>query len=275
MQKTIIQPQKGWHFIDWKEVIKYKDLLYFLVLRDLKAIYKQTIMGFGWALIRPFASMVIFTIIFGKFAGLEKSLEGDVPYAIFTFVALIPWTYFSSALTGASNSLIGGVGIFSKVYFPRIIVPLTPVIAKLVDFGISFLLLIVMMIYYGIMPGYNIIFLPVLMLIMILTSMGVGMWLSALAIQYRDIQQLMGFLVQLLMYLTPIIWPITFIPEKYRFLYGLYPMAGVIEGFRSALIGKTAMPWDMIGLGFIVSLFIFFTGSIYFKFKERIFVDVA
>ena len=275
MQKTIIQPQKGWHSIDWKELISYKDLLYFLVLRDIKAIYKQTILGFGWALIRPFASMVIFTIIFGKFAGLEQTLEGGTPYAVFAYVALIPWTYFSASLSSASSSLIGGAGIFSKVYFPRIIIPLTPVIAKLVDFGISFLLLFVMMIYYGIVPNINIIFLPILIIIMILTSMGVGMWLSALAIQYRDVQQLMGFLIQLLMYLTPIIWPFTFIPEKYRLLYGLYPMAGVIEGFRSALIGKTEMPWDMIGLGFIISLFLFFTGSMYFKFKERIFVDVA
>jgi len=275
MQKTIIQPQKGWHFIDWKEVIKYKDLLYFLVLRDIKAIYKQTIMGFGWALIKPFASMVIFTIIFGKFAGFEKTLEGGVPYAIFSYVALIPWMYFSSALTGASNSLVGGKGILSKVYFPRIIIPLTPVVAKLVDFAISFILLIALMIYYGVYPNLNIIYLPVLIIIMILTSLGVGLWLSALAIQYRDVQQLMGFLVQLMMYLTPIIWPITLIPEKYRLLYGLYPMAGVIEGFRAALIGKTAMPWEMIGLGFIVSLILFITGSIYFKFKERIFVDVS
>jgi len=275
MQKTIIQPQKGWHFIEWKEVYRYKDLLYFLVLRDVKAIYKQTILGFGWALIRPFVSMVIFTVIFGKFAGLEKTLEGVVPYAVFSYVALIPWMYFSGALSGATSSLIGGSGIFSKVYFPRIIIPLTPVIAKLVDFAISFSLLIALMFYYGISPNMNIIYLPILIIIMILTAMGIGMWLSALAIQYRDVQQLMGFLIQILMYVTPIIWPITLIPEKYRLIYGLYPMVGVIEGFRAAIIGKTAMPWEMIGLGFIVSLLMFLTGSIYFKYKERIFVDVA
>lgn len=275
MQKTIIQPQKGWHFIEWKEVYRYKDLLYFLVLRDVKAIYKQTILGFGWALIRPFVSMVIFTVIFGKFAGLEKTLEGGVPYAVFSYVALIPWMYFSGALSGATSSLIGGSGIFSKVYFPRIIIPLTPVIAKLVDFAISFSLLIALMFYYGISPNMNIIYLPILIIIMILTAMGIGMWLSALAIQYRDVQQLMGFLIQILMYVTPIIWPITLIPEKYRLIYGLYPMVGVIEGFRAAIIGKTAMPWEMIGLGFIVSLLMFLTGSIYFKYKERIFVDVA
>jgi len=270
-----IRAQKKWNFVGWKELLQYKDLLYFLVLRDVKAIYKQTVLGFGWAIVRPVGSMVVFTLIFGKLAGLENSLQGEIPYAVFSYVALIPWIYFSSSLSSSSSSLITGRGIFTKIYFPRIIIPLTPIIAKLVDFIISFAILIVLMLYYNLVPNINIVFLPLLVFLLICTALGLGLWLSALAIQYRDVQHLMQFVIQILMYSTPIIWPITLIPEKYHLIYGLYPMVGVIEGFRAALIGNIPMPWQLIGMGSITSFFILLSGIVYFTKKERIFADVA
>ena len=240
------------------------------------ALYKQTILGFTWAIIQPVFSMIVFSIVFGR---LAKIPSDGIPYPIFTFAALVPWTYFSSSMTASTNSLISGASIFTKVYFPRLIIPFTPVLSKLVDFGISFIILIGLMIWYNIIPTINILFLPLLIFLMVLTSSGIGMWLSALAIQYRDIRQGIPFLSQLLMYAAPVVWPVSLISDKFdnagRLFYGLYPMGGVIEGFRSALLGQNPMPWDLICIGFISSSILFFTGAIYFKKKEQIFVDVA
>lgn len=272
----IIKPKKGWQLIDWKEFFEYKDLFYFLVLRDVKSIYKQTVLGFFWAIIRPVFSMIIFTVVFG---GLAKMPSDGIPYPIFSYAALIPWTYFSTTMTFSSQSLIAGSGIITKVYFPRLIIPLVPVMSKMVDFIISFAIFFILMAWYGVMPTYNIIWIPFLIILMIFTSSGIGMWLSALAIQYRDIPHGIQFLSQLLLYAAPVVWPISLISDKFgenvKLIYGLYPMAGVIEGFRSALIGHNDMPWDMIGIGTISSIFLFFTGAFYFKKKERIFADVA
>ena len=274
--QIIIEPQKGWQLIDWKELIEYKDLFYFLVLRDIKAIYKQTVLGFAWAIIRPVFSMIVFTIVFGK---LAKIPSDGIPYPIFAYAALVPWTYFSTAMTFSAQSLISSAGIFTKVYFPRLIIPLTPVLSKLVDFGIAFVILFGLMAWYGIAPTFNIIWVPLLVLLMILTSAGIGMWLSALAIQYRDIPHGIQFLSQLLMYAAPVVWPVSLISEKFgesaKLVYGLYPMAGVIEGFRSSLLGHNPMPWDLIGMGTLTAIFLFITGALYFKRKERIFADVA
>jgi lipopolysaccharide transport system permease protein len=275
-QTLVIKPKSGWQLIDWKELIEYRDLFYFLIKRDVLAIYKQTVLGFTWALIRPVFSMIVFSVIFG---GLVKMPSDGIPYPIFSYAALIPWTYFAAAMTASTQSLITGKGIFTKVYFPRLIIPLTPVLSKLVDFAIAFVILFGLMAWYGISPTINLIFLPILILMMMLTASGIGMWLSAMAIQYRDIPQGVGFLSQLLMYAAPVVWPLSLLQERFgesaTLIYGIYPMAGVIEGFRSALLGHNPMPWELIGIGTITALFMFISGAFYFKSKERIFVDVA
>ena len=274
--QIIIEPQKGWQLIDWKELIEYKDLFYFFVLRDIKALYKQTILGFSWAIIRPVFSMIVFSVVFGR---LAKIPSDGIPYPIFTYAALVPWTYFSTAMSSSTQSLISGSGMFTKVYFPRLIIPLTPVLSKLVDFGIAFVILFGLMAWYGIAPTINILWIPYLILLMILTSAGIGMWLSALAIQYRDIPHGIQFLSQLLMYAAPVVWPVSLIADKFgstaKLVYGIYPMAGVIEGFRSALLSHNPMPWGMIGMGSLTAVVLFITGALYFKRKERIFADVA
>jgi lipopolysaccharide transport system permease protein len=198
-----------------------------------------------------------------------------VPYPIFSYAALLPWTYFSTAMTASTTSLITNARMLTKIYFPRLVIPMTPVLAKLVDFGIAFSIMGVLMAWYGIAPTWNILFLPLLILLMILTASGIGMWLSALAIQYRDIRHATQFIAQLLMYAAPVVWPASLVPEQYRLLYGLYPMAGVIEGFRSALIGANPMPWDLIVMGALSAVLIVLSGALYFRRLERIFADVA
>ena len=272
LSQTVLRPQKGWRLIDLKELREYKDLFYFLVWRDIKVRYAQSVLGVGWAVIQPVFTMIVFTIVFGK---LAKISSDGVPYAIFSFTALVPWTYFSTALTGASGSLIAGSEMLTKVYFPRIIIPLTPVLGKLVDFGIALLLLFGMMIWFKTMPTIWVLTLPLLILLMMLTATGLGMWLTALSIQYRDIKYGMSFAVRLLMYAAPVVYPASLIPDKYRFFYGLNPMAGVIEGFRSALLGTRPMPWDLIAVGSITAIVIAISGAFYFRRMERIFADVA
>jgi lipopolysaccharide transport system permease protein len=273
---VVIKPDSGWKLIDWKVLYRYRDLLYFMVLRDITVLYKQTILGFAWAILNPVFSMVVFSIVFGKLASVPSD---GIPYPIFSFTALLPWTYFSSSLTGATNSLVGSSNIFTKVYFPRIIIPLTPVLSKLADFFIAFIILILMLFYYQIMPNSNLIFLPLLIVLMVLTSAGIGMWLSALAIQYRDVKFAITLLVQLLLYAAPVVFAASLVKEKLGetayLLYGLYPMTGVIEGFRSAIIGANPMPWDLIGMGSIVAILLFITGALYFRKMERVFADVA
>jgi lipopolysaccharide transport system permease protein len=271
-QQLVIQPRSGWRPVDWKELGQYRDLLYFLVLRDVKALYKQTVLGLIWAIVRPLFSMVVFSVVFGD---LAKVPSDGIPYPVFAYVALVPWTYFSSALVGSTGSLIGATGIYTKVYFPRLVIPLTPVIAKLVDFAIAFAIVFVLMAWFRIAPTENIVWIPLLVLLMILTSSGIGMWLSALAVQYRDVRYAIEFTTQLLMYAAPVVWPVSLVPDEYRILYGLYPMVGVIEGFRSALLNHSPMPWDLIGVGTLVAVMLFVTGAQYFRRRERIFADVA
>lgn len=272
----IIKPRKGWAILNLKELVQYKDLFYFLILRDIKVLYKQTILGFLWAILNPFFNMIVFSVVFGS---LAKVPSDGVPYSVFSFAALLPWTYFSQSLTGSTNSLVTSASMFTKVYFPRMIIPLTSVFAKLVDFMIAFVMLIAMMYYYGIVPNANALYIPVLVLIMILTAGGAGMWLSALAVQYRDVKFAMTFLVQLLMYAAPVVWPVSLIEEKFgttaKLVYGLYPMAGVIEGFRAALLSTRAMPWDLILIGGVTALLMFVSGAFYYRRMERIFADVA
>lgn len=247
-----------------------------MVKREITVLYKQTILGLSWAIIRPVLSMVIFSVIFGKLANIPSD---GIPYPVFSYTALVPWLYFSTAMNRSTQSLLGGANIFTKVYFPRIIIPLTPVIAGLVDFIIAMTIVGVLMAYYSIAPTPNIFWLPILVVIMVTTSAGIGMWLSSLAIQYRDVKFATQFLSQLLMYAAPVVWPISLVGDKFgstaQLLYGLYPMVGVIEGFRSSLLGQNPMPWDLIGMGSISGIILFVSGALYFKKKEHIFADVA
>jgi lipopolysaccharide transport system permease protein len=270
--QTIIEPQEGWRLINVRELWQYKDLLWFLVWRDVKSRYAQSILGIGWALIQPVFNMIVFTVIFGNLAKISS--EG-VPYAIFNYAAMVPWTYFANSLTQSGSSLVSARNLLTKVYFPRLIIPLAPVLAKLLDFGIAMLLLFGLMVYFGIAPTIWALALPLLVLLMMLTASGVGMWLTALAIQYRDVKYGLTFGVRLLMYAAPVVYPASLIPEQYRLLYGLNPMAGVIEGFRAALLGTRSMPWDLLGVGTAVAVVLFVTGALYFKRMERIFADVA
>ncbi|MEE8341071.1 MAG: ABC transporter permease [Candidatus Neomarinimicrobiota bacterium] len=271
-QLVTIKPHTGWQLIDWKELKEYKDLIYFLILRDVKALYKQTVLGFSWAILRPFITMIIFQLVFNKLAKIGT--DGS-PGPIFYYTGLVPWMYFSSSLTRSTNSLITGSGIFTKVYFPRLVLPIVPCLASLVDFTIAMSITFILLLIYGLTPTIWIIFLPILILIMFLTASGLGFWLSAMAVQYRDIPYGVQFLVSMLMWVAPIIWSTNILPVEYRLYYGLYPMAGVIEGFRSALYGINPMPWDLIGMGTVSAILLFISGAYYFKRKERIFADVA
>ena len=235
-------------------------------------MYAQSILGIGWAVIQPIFSMIVFTVVFGNLAKIDSN---GVPYAIFSFTALVPWTYFSSSLSSSSRSLLSASGMMTKVYFPRLIIPISPVISKLLDFFIALIMLVGMMLYFGFSPSTDVIYLPLLVLLMIFTASGLGMWFTALSIQYRDINYGMGFFIQLLMYAAPVVYPSSMIPETYRTLYGLFPMAAVIEGFRAIFLQTIKMPWDFIFTGTIVSLLLFVTGSFNFRRMEKYFADVA
>ena len=258
--------------INWRELWQYRDLFFFLVWRDIKTRYAQSILGVGWAVIQPVFSMIVFTIVFGNLAKVNS--EG-VPYAIFSYTALVPWTFFSTSLTSASGSLISSKNLITKVYFPRLVIPISPVIAKMIDFGISFLILLGLMVWFGVTPTIWALMIPLFILLMMLTAAGVGMWLTALSIQYRDIRYGSNFFVQLLMYASPVIYAASSIPEKYQLIYAINPMVGVIEGFRAALLGTREMPWNYLIVGTVMAIVFFISGALYFKSMERYFADVA
>lgn len=276
MDKVVIKPYKGVKPIEWADLRRYKDLLYFMVLRDITVVYKQTIMGFAWAVVNPLVTMLVFTVVFGTLAGVTSD---GIPYPLFTFCALVPWTYFANTMNAASSSLISSSGLLSKVYFPRIYIPLTPILSKLADFGISFGVLIVFLVIYKQVPDFEILALPLLMLLMMSTVAGIGFWMSSLAIQYRDVRFVLSFITPLLMYAAPVVFPSSLVLEKGGYylylLYGLYPMTGVIEGFRGALLVQKEIPWDLLGMSALSTLFIVFTGWRFFRKTERYFADVA
>lgn len=267
----------AWRGLDLQELIAHRDLFWYLVWRDIKARYAQTILGLGWAVLHPFVHMVLFTLIFGKL--LEVGSEGR-PYPLFSFAALVPWTYFTGAMTASTNSLIGNRRLLTKVYFPRLFFPGAPIAAKLVDFVVAFAMLLVLMGVYAaagqqFVLSTDLLVLPLLLGITILTAFGMGLWLSALAVKYRDVRFGLSFFAQLLLYAAPVAWPASKLPDELRFWYGLYPMAGVVEGFRSALLQTQPMPWDLIVPGACSSLAIFAIGVIVFRRMERFFADVA
>jgi lipopolysaccharide transport system permease protein len=235
----VIKPKKGWQLIDFKGLIEYRDLFYFFISRDIKVRYKQTVLGGLWAIIQPFFMMVVFTLFFGQ---LAKVPSDGIPYPIFNYSAMVAWTYFASAVSSSGNSLVQESALVSKVYFPRLIAPLAPVIAFLLDFAIAFIILIGMMLYYRIYPTVMAVLLPLLVVLMMLTASGVGMFLAALNAKYRDIRYTIPFLVQFWMFASPVVYPVSMIPAKYHLIYAINPMAGVIEGFRSTLLGTVAFP---------------------------------
>ncbi len=269
---TVIKPSRGWQAVDWRELWHYKDLLYFLVIRGIKAKYAQSVLGIGWAIIQPLFTTLVFTVVFGNLAGISSD---GVPYVVFSFTAMIPWNYFSGTLTEASNSLVTNANMITKVYFPRIVLPLAAAFSKLLDFLIGFGVLIGFMIYFQFVPSVWALALPLLLIILLLTSLGLGMILSAMAVQYRDVKHALSFVVQLLMYAAPVVYPTSKVPLGYQFWYSLNPMVGVIEGFRASLLRTQPMPWDWILTGGIVSLVLFTIGTFYFRRMEKTFADVA
>ena len=267
---TILEPPSGWQYIDFKELREYRDLFYFLVWRNIKVMYAQTILGFSWAILNPFIQIVIFSIIFGKVAKLETD---GIPYTLFSTVAIIPWTYMSQAMAQSSQSLVTGQSMLGKIYFPRLIFPLTPILSKLVDFGISLLLLLAAIVYYRVVPTWNLLWLPLFLIMMMSIPAAIGMSLSALAIRYRDVKFAMPFVISMLIYSAPILYTASSIPEQYRIFYSINPIVSVIEGFRASLLG-TPMPWEYIFPGMISCIVLLIVGAMYFKKMERIFVDV-
>jgi lipopolysaccharide transport system permease protein len=260
-QIAVIESVSGWRLFDARELAEYRDLFFFLVFRDIKVLYAQTVLGFSWALLNPLIQIVVFTIIFGKVAQIETD---GIPYALFSTVAIIPWTYMSNAMAAGSSSLVSGQGMLGKIYFPRLIFPITPILAKLVDFAISIILIVLALIYYGVWPGINLLLMPFFILMMISVPLGLSLWLSALA---------MPFVIRMLIYSAPIVYTASAIPESWRVLYSLNPIVGVVEGFRACLIG-TEIPWQFIVPGVCSSLLLVFGGLLYFHRMEKVFVDV-
>jgi lipopolysaccharide transport system permease protein len=266
-----IKPRKGWQLINFREILEYRDLFYFLVTRDIKVRYKQTVLGGLWAIIQPLFLMVIFSLFFGK---LAKVPSDGIPYPIFSYSALIAWTYFSNSINASSNSLVTNSSLVSKVYFPRLIIPLSPIIAFLLDFVISFIILICLMAWYHVWPNIMVLFLPLLVIMVMLLASGVGTFLASLNAKYRDIQYTIAFMLQFWMFASPVVYPVSMLPEKYRLIYAINPMTGIIEGFRSALIGTTAFPTRLILISAAVCIIVFIGGLMYFKRTERYFADV-
>jgi len=266
-----IDPPSGWTSIGFRELWDYRELLYFLTLRDIKVRYKQTALGAAWAVIQPFFMMVVFSLFFGKLAGVKSD---GIPYPVFTFCALLPWQLFAHALTESSNSLVANERLITKVYFPRLVVPLAAVLGGLVDFAVAFVILLAMMLYYGIVPTWAIVTLPAFILLAVLTALAVGLWLSALNVKYRDVRYTINFLIQFWLFATPVAYPSSIVPERWRPLYGLNPMAGVVEGFRWALLGSKP-PGAMLAVSVAVVIVLLIGGLYYFRRMEQEFADVV
>lgn len=273
-----LKPSSGWSAINLVEIWRYRELIYFLIWRDIKVRYKQTMLGAAWAIIQPFFTMVVFTIFFGR---LAKVPSDNVPYPIFSYTALLPWGMFTKALSDAGRSMISHRAMITKVYFPRLVIPMSSVLSGVVDFAIAFVVLIGMMIYYNTMPGSEyqihitaaIWLLPFFILLALVTALGVGLWLSALNVIYRDINYIIPFLTQFWLFITPIAYPSSLIPERWRLIYALNPMTGVVEGFRWALLGTETAPGPMLAVSTTIALIVLITGLFYFRRMERTFAD--
>jgi len=267
---TVIRPPGRWEWIDFAELRRYRDLFYFLVWRDIKVLYAQTILGFLWAILNPLIQIVIFTVIFGRVAGIQTD---GVPYVLFVTVAIVPWFYMQEAMTQSSQSLVTEQSMLGKVYFPRIIFPLTPVAAKMLDFTIALLLVVAVLLYYEIAPTWNLLLLPLFLVWMMMIPAGIGMWLSALAIRFRDVKFAMQFALRMLLYTAPILYTASSMPEAWRLVYSFNPLVGVIEGIRACLLG-TDLPWAYIAPGAVTVVLLLVSGAVYFRRMERVFADV-
>jgi lipopolysaccharide transport system permease protein len=272
LPRTRRQPSKGWAWPKLRELWEYRELLYFFAWRDIKVRYRQTVMGVLWAIIQPIFTMVIFSLFFGRLANIPSD---GMPYPIFSFAALVPWTFFANALTQASNSLVLSSNMLKKIYFPRLALPIATVLAGVVDFALAFIVLLGIMFYYGLLPTINVIWLPLFALLALATSVGVGLWLAAMNVQFRDVRYTIPFLTQAWLFVTPIAYPSSLLPEPWRTLYGLNPMAGVVEGFRWALLGTDTAPGPMLIVSSAVALILLVSGAFYFRRMEQSFADVV
>lgn len=265
-----IEPSKGWISLRLRELWAYRELLYFLTWRDVKVRYKQTALGAAWALLQPLATMIIFSLFFGKYAKIPSD---GIPYPLFSLAGVVPWMFFANGLTQSSNSLVGNSRLITKVYFPRLIVPMATIMAGLVDFVISFALLIGMMAWYHVAPSWNLFYLPLFALLACVTSLGTGLWFSAWNVQYRDVQYVIPFITQFWMFATPIVYPSSLLPEPWRTLSGLNPMSGVVEGFRWALLGTHTRPGPLVLVSATVAVAMLLSGAFYFRKMEKTFAD--
>ncbi len=271
-QITVLRPSAGWSALNLKDIWAHRELLYFLIWSDLKLRYKQTSLGAVWAVLQPLLTMVVYSVFLGRLARVPSD---GIPYPVFVYTALVPWTYFSNALTQSSLSLIRHERVITKVFFPRLIIPLSAVAAGLVDLGITFILLVGIVVYYGIVPGIAILMMPVFIVVATVTALAVSLWLSALNVQYRDVRYTVPFLTQVWMFVTPVIYPSSLVPERWHVLYGLNPMAGVVEGFRWSLLGQENPSVPILLMSATMTLVILIGGLYYFRRMERTFADVV
>jgi lipopolysaccharide transport system permease protein len=267
----VITPPGGWVPLNLRELWQYRELLYFLVWRDVKVRYKQTVLGATWALLQPFLTMVVFSVFFGMLAGIPSD---GLPYPIFSFAGLVPWTFFSSGLTQSANSLVADGELVRKVYFPRMVIPAATILSGAIDFALAFLVLLGMMVYYGIAPGTHTLWVVPLLLLALVTALGVGLWLAALNVRYRDVRYTVPFVTQLWLFATPIAYPSSLLPEPWRAVQGVNPMAGVVEGFRWALLGTATAPGPIVAVSALVALLILIGGMFYFRRMEDSFADI-
>ena len=267
---TVIRPLRGWVPIQLGDLWKYRELLYFLTWREIKVRYKQTALGFAWAVIQPVFMMIVFTLFFGTLAKIPS--EG-IPYPLFNYAALLPWTLFAEGITRSSNSLVQDANLVKKVYFPRLVMPLSGILSPLVDFAIAFTILVGMMFYFGYAPTVNVLWLPAFIVLALMTSLGVGLWLSAINVKYRDVRYVIPFLIQLWLFASPVVYSSSLLPERFQAIYGLNPMSGVIEGFRWSLLG-TEPPGSLIAISVIIVIVILISGAFYFRRSEKTFADV-
>lgn len=269
---VVIEPSRGWVSLQLSALWEYRELFYFLIWRDIKVRYKQTALGVAWAIIQPFFTMVVFSIFFGR---LAKVPSDDIPYPIFAYTALLPWTFFANGVSQSANSLVGSANLLSKVYFPRLIIPISSVLSGLVDFFIAFTVLVGMMLHYGLWPTTAIAWLPLFLLLTLITALGIGLWLSAMNVQYRDIRYAVPFLVQFWLFATPIAYPSSLLSEPWHTLYGLNPMVGAVEGFRWAMLGTETPPGPMVAASAVIAVVILASGAFYFRRMEKTFADVV
>jgi lipopolysaccharide transport system permease protein len=270
--EIVFGPLRGWAQLNLRELWEYRELLYFLVWRDVTVRYKQTVIGAAWAIIQPLMTMIVFSVIFGAFVGVPSD---SVPYPVFAFAALLPWQLFANALSSAGNSLVGSQNLITKVYFPRLLIPISSVLGGLVDFAIAFVVLLGLMLWFGIAPTLAVLTLPLFILLALATALAIGLWLSALNVQYRDVRYTLPFLTQFLMYAAPIAYPSSVVPEQWRTLYALNPMVGVVEGFRWALLGTAEAPNALVAISAVTVAALLIGGLLYFQRMEATFADVV